>query len=170
MTLYEVLAPPNFSKAQSEQEREEMWLTLQFIPHSYSFWAFLFPLPWLLIKRMWLVFFGYLLLMIIIPVIGMRLGMPFVGLLGFALAAFLGFEAHALLIWSLKRKGWKALDIVYGINRETAESRFFESRKQDDSLFKASGSFSQRRYETQAQAFNPSSPSIVGLFPDGKTY
>lgn len=47
------------------------------------------------------------------------------GVLGLALAAWLGFEGRQILAWSLRRRGYVESDLVVAENEEEAEDVYF---------------------------------------------
>lgn len=101
---------------------------LIFVKEGFAWLAALFPLPWLLMHRMWLEFAGFLALLALlsggIMLLGgseqiaawasLLLGLPF------------GFEARNLRRWRLERRGHQLIAAVTGRKLEDAEWRFFE--------------------------------------------
>jgi hypothetical protein len=100
-----------------------------FVRDGFSFWAFLLAPLWMLRHRLWLVFFGYALL-----VVGVGIGLHMLGasrtvtvVVALLLALLVGFEAGTLRRFTLGRRGWSNVGVVVGDDRDTAERRFFDA-------------------------------------------
>lgn len=122
MSSFVVMAPPEFDGLSADPAGAER---LAFIPDRFSALAVVFSIPWMLVHRMWLVLLGYLALSLVIEVLALSLGAPTMAIAAAVISILFGFEAHALLRWSLSRKGWWALGVVEADRREDAEIRFF---------------------------------------------
>ena len=99
-----------------------------FVRDGFSFWAFVLGPVWLLYRRLWLAFAGYLVLSIVVEVVltllhagaGTRFAVMAV------IAVLIGLEAASLRRWTLSRRKWRALDVVVADDEEAAERRFFD--------------------------------------------
>jgi hypothetical protein len=99
-----------------------------FVRDGFSFWAFVLGPVWLLYRRLWLAFAGYLVLSIVVEVVltllhagaGTRFAVMAV------IAVLIGLEAASLQRWTLSRRKWRALDVVVADDEEAAERRFFD--------------------------------------------
>ena len=99
-----------------------------FVPHKFSWMAFLFPLIWLPFKRMWVAFFGFLSIMVIIETAAFLIfGNGIASILSFLVSLIFAFEANAIRRWSLRTKGWHDHGLVMGSDSTEAEYRFFSS-------------------------------------------
>ena len=141
---------------------------LVFVKDGFSLWAALFPLPWLLINRMWIPFLVYLALSIgfsvVVQAIGWSDGAVFP--VAVVLALLIGFEANGLRRWSLGAKGYQMVALGSGTSREECERRIYEKiaafASQKTSPIEATGS--ERTASTAPAASKPR--PIVGLFPE----
>jgi hypothetical protein len=154
--------PPKKSESVAAPER------FVFVRDGFHFWAFLLSPLWLLAHRLWLAFFGYLILS---------------GALAFALtfanapssakflasvlvALLVGFEAPSLWRWKLSRRKWKMLGFIVAEDAEMAERRFYaEWSKRDDapaSEFAAPAPV----YNAPTRRGPPSGSDVIGLFPE----
>jgi hypothetical protein len=162
MAVYTVHEPPP-KRYESAPAPERF----AFVRDGFSFWACVFGPLWMLRHRMWLVFLGYLVL-----VVGIEVGLHLlqvsstIGLVvGVLLALLIGFEAGTLRRFTLARRKWTNIGIVVGDDLETAEQRFFDGWA--------------RQAAHDGEPLPPSSPSlptgtpmprqsaadVIGLFP-----
>ncbi|HEY6023124.1 MAG TPA: DUF2628 domain-containing protein [Pseudolabrys sp.] len=164
MPTYTVHAPPlRQGETMSAPER------FAFVRDGFHAWAFLLAPLWLLMHRLWLALFIY--------VVGYGLlgaGLAFMRvpttvhvLVAMMLALLIGFEAASIWRWTLTRRGWATLGFVVGEDAEMAERRFFAE-------------WAQRAPATATTASGPPSPAIsapvrrgppspsdvIGLFPE----
>jgi hypothetical protein len=140
-----------------------------FVRDGFSFWAFLLAPLWMLRHRLWLVFFGYALL-----IVGVGIGLHVLDasrtvkvVVALLLALLNGFEAGTLRRFTLGRRGWSNVGVVVSDDRDTAERRFFEAWAND----------TWSRNEMTASPPPPPPPGsrrsadaadIVGLFPESE--
>jgi len=118
MASFSVFAPPDAHMAPEK---------IVFLRDGFSMPAFLFGPLWLLWKRAWLPAATVIALMSLLPLLaklpGAAPALP--GILGLALAAWLGFEGRQILAWSLRRRGYVESDLVVAENEEEAEEVYF---------------------------------------------
>jgi hypothetical protein len=145
-----------------------------FVRDGFSFWAFLLAPLWMLRHRLWLVLFGYAVL-----VVGAAIGLQALHAsttvevtVALLLALLIGFEAGTLRRFTLGRRGWSNAGIVVGDNRDTAERRFFDAWANDTA--------NNSRLRNEMIASPPPPPpaptprraadadGIVGLFPESE--
>ena len=122
MPTYTVHAPPpRQGKKAPSPER------FVFVRDGFHFWAFVLAPLWLLVKRLWLVFVLYAIVMVVIAVSLKLAHAPATVQLSVDAAAALlvGFEAATLRRWTLGRRRWQMLGFVVGEDQEMAERRFF---------------------------------------------
>jgi hypothetical protein len=101
-----------------------------FVKDGFSWPAFLFPVIWLIIKRLWLAFAIYILAVAVISATASATdlsgGSVFVILLGLNL--ILGFEANWLNRRALARRGFAEEGPFVGEDLDEAELKYFRSQ------------------------------------------
>lgn len=147
----------------SAEERADKTL---FIRDGFVWLAFLFPLPWLLIHRLWFGTAVYLCLVALGVVLG--LFVPITENAGFVVALvahlYAGLEGNDLRRNKLARRGFSQVAAVVASKRMEAERIFFEG---STSGFEVVGSASA----PVVRETRPASPyrgetSVLGLFPN----
>lgn len=98
-----------------------------FLREGFSWWALFFPLPWLVIKGMWIVLLVALGVQFAIWAIAEALGLGDVMrvILSLSINLILAFEGNNLLRWTYERRGFDELGLVQGDDLDEAEYRFF---------------------------------------------
>lgn len=100
---------------------------VRFLRDGFSPAALIFGGLWFLWHRMWLVFGGYMgLVLLLAGLVGLGFLHP-VGatLLQSVLAIAVGLQATALRHWHMGRKGFSEIGVVTGANEDEAELRYF---------------------------------------------
>ncbi|MCP8938870.1 DUF2628 domain-containing protein [Alsobacter sp. SYSU M60028] len=122
MTVYVVHAPRQAARGSAEGLEKTV-----LVKDGFHWLAFLFPMLWPLLHRMWWVFLAVLATVLALGVGGRALDAPgwAVGLLELLMAVLMGVFAADLRGWTLSRRGFSAVDVVGGRDREEAERRFF---------------------------------------------
>lgn len=136
-----------------------------FVRDGFYFWAFVLTPVWLLVRKLWLAFFIYVVLMAAIGV-GLRLAgaPPFVQTTVALLIALLaGFEAATIWRWTLAHRKWKTLGFVVAEDAEIAERRFYGAWA--DSASPGSPP-PEPLYETPVRRGAPNASDVIGLFPE----
>jgi hypothetical protein len=102
---------------------------IRFVKEGFAWWGFFFPLPWLLVKGMWLVFTVALALAILIVFAGEAFGVADLAIvaLTFGINLIIGVLGNDLFRWTLGRRGFVDIGPATGADREEAELRFFLS-------------------------------------------
>lgn len=124
MKSYTVHQPP--SPPAEKIDRAE---ALVFVKDGFSVLAFVIAPLWMLMNRMWLALFGYVVLFAALRLLLLAFGAPD----QVANAVFLGlnllvaFEADSLRRWSLERRGFNLIGTVTGDTYDICQRRFFES-------------------------------------------
>lgn len=119
MAVYTVHRPRRDTRSATQAKGDEV----TFVREGIAWLALLFALPWLLLHRLWLAAFGY--------VVAAAL------LIGFVPEAYLGFAAILMNLaialegdsfrrWSLAQKGYEMIDVVAATSRQSGEQRFFD--------------------------------------------
>lgn len=167
MPVYTVHAPPADDDGISAPE------DYAFVRDGFYFWAMIFGPLWLLVRRLWLVLFLYI---VVIAALGTAIWAAGVREAVGAwptilIAILLGLEAGTLWRWTLSRRGWRQVGLVIGDNLEEAERRFFDRFVEKDAA-------SARREMPPSSPkvspkgppplpLRPASPSpVIGLFPE----
>jgi hypothetical protein len=98
-----------------------------FVREGFNWWALLFPLPWLVIKGMWIILLIALGVQFAIWAIAeaLHVGEAMQVILSLAINLILAFEGNALLRWTYERRGYDELGLVHGDDLDEAEYRFF---------------------------------------------
>lgn len=122
MTIHMVLIPPGSSPETIGERAAERTV---FIRDGFNWAALVFTLPWLLVKRLWLVLVTYLLVGLAVELASRFVGGPMPGVAMAALSILFAFEANGLWRWTLERRGWQFVAVIEAQNREEAERRFF---------------------------------------------
>jgi Protein of unknown function (DUF2628) len=157
MSVYTVHEPPlRATEVSPSAER------IVFVRDGFSFWVFLFAPWWMLWRRMWLVFVGYVVVTVAVIAALDVLGASQAVLLivGLLISFLVGLEASTLRRFTLQRRGWKNVGVVSGDDREDAERRFFGAWVRGRSA---------PRTAVPAAAATPHTaraPDVVGLFPE----
>jgi Protein of unknown function (DUF2628) len=164
MPTYTVHAPPPKEGARdADPER------FVFVRDGFYVWAFLLAPLWLLLRRLWLVLVGYL-------VVNALMGMAFYAtaaaewvraLGGLLVALLVGFEAASLWRWTLARRRWRTLGFVVGDNEENAERRFFaEWTRRATAPVAPPPPPPEPQYTAPVRRGPPSGADVIGLFPE----
>jgi hypothetical protein len=121
---------------------------------------------WLLLHRLWLAFFGYVVVSGILNVALFLIGAPGAVkfLVGLLVALLVGFEAATLWRWTLTRRGWKAVGFVIGEDAEMAERRFYAEWAKREEL--AAPVAPEPKYAAPVWRGPPSASDVIGLFPE----
>lgn len=157
MAFYQVLIPPPGAGGLREEIEQA-----RVLPESFTWTALLFGGFWLLLKRLWLVFFVYALAWAGIVYLQRQFGFSFaaVSLSHLVLGLFLGLEGQNLIARKLTRKGWRLVDVVEAVDLSSAERRFFERALPE-------GAPPRALTPAAAPARFAGGPSpVIGLFPE----
>lgn len=163
MAIYTVHEPP--AKRRESRQGPERF---RFVRDGFYFWAFVLAPFWMLWRRLFLVFIGYVLLSAALSAALYFADAPRPAM--FAAQALLsllvGLEAGSLRRWTLRRRGWRDLGVVSAEGVEAAERRFFDAWNGEPS---APGAASTQPAPTSFLAgARPltSSSGVIGLFPE----
>ncbi len=120
MPLYTVHAPPTLPGDGAPDP-----LAYIFVKEGFSWPALLIAELWLLFRRMWIVFFAYVAVALVLTAINRQVGGPLPGVF-LVLAHFVfAMEGNQLRRWTLRRRGYRLVDVVEGASLYEAELRFF---------------------------------------------
>jgi Protein of unknown function (DUF2628) len=157
MKVYSVWEPPALGGTAAD--RAERFV---FVHDGFSGSAFVFAPIWLLWHRLWFALIAY---GCVVAALGFGLRAVGVsaavrGSVWVLLHLLIGFEASSLWRASLRRRGWRDLDVVVADDLEAAERRFFSSW-----VLKANDKGSVPPSPSPALPRMPQSTDVVGLFP-----
>ena len=151
--------PPRKSESVTAPER------FVFVRDGFHFWAFLLPPVWLLVRRLWLAFFIY-----VVVTLAVAVGIKFAGLpsyvqsaAAFVIALIIGFEASTIRRWTLTRRRWKTLGFVVAEDAEIAERRFYAGWTEGAA---AGAAPAEPAYAKPVRRGAPSASDVIGLFPE----
>lgn len=96
--------------------------TAVFIKQGFNFWAFLLTFIWALYNRLW---FAFILFSILSGMLAANEGIEF-NLASLILSIWFGFEANNFKTRKLERKGYIMFDVVTGIDKLAAQTRFYD--------------------------------------------
>lgn len=95
------------------------------IRDGFYFFAFIVPLPWLLVHRLWIEALALLAVTLVIAAAGSYiLAGPAGSIAALALNLFIALEAASLRLAALRRRGWRDWGVVEAENRDDAEIRY----------------------------------------------
>ncbi len=153
MAIYTVHVPDDASDLVTQADRTA------FLCEGFSFWGFLFGLVYLLWHRLWLAASIWIVLLLALAAVAFVLHPPHVLIVAlFALMhCYLGLEAHDFRRWALARRDFRLADIVSASRLEDAELIFFGRQQAKPTAPRP----------TQRVAPLPSTPAVIGMFPDG---
>jgi len=156
--------PPKKDESASAPER------FVFVRDGFHFWAFLLAPLWLLVHRLWLILFCYLVIAISLAV-GLKLmGAPssVETIVMLLIALLMGFEAPTLWRWNLTRRKWTMLGFVVGEDAEMAERRFYAAwaAKQSGPTPAQDRELPPPVYTTPVRRGPPTGSDVIGLFPE----
>jgi Protein of unknown function (DUF2628) len=124
MAIYQVFAPPDGTDISR----------CRFVKDSPAIFAFLLPLLWTLAKRLWLVFFGILLVIVALRYAEMKTASVIVPVASMFILGLFALEARNLEAWTLARRGWTLVAIVEAGSLAHAETRFFHAYALDQNM------------------------------------
>lgn len=98
-----------------------------FVKEGFSLLAFLLPLLWLLLNRLWIGTLLYLVGLAAVNGLTMLVGASPIAitLVGLVYSLLFGLEAPALRQWTLRRRGLKHVASIVAKDAEAAELKFF---------------------------------------------
>jgi hypothetical protein len=157
MKVYSVWEPP--AHGGTAADRAERFV---FVYDGFSAAAFVFAPIWLLWHRLWLALIAYACVAAALGV-GLRAigaSAAIRALIWVLLHLLIGFEASSIWRSSLRRRGWRDLDVVVADDLEAAERRFFSSW-----VLKTNERGSAPSPPSTALPRMPQTTDVVGLFP-----
>lgn len=146
-----------------------------FVKEGFAWFAFLFPLLWLLYHRMWLVLAGFALAFVALGLLASLTDWPqwAEALASFGINLLAGFEGNNLRRWTLACRGYVQVDVTTGRDRQECERRFFDRwlETQEGSNNRPSDSappaFARRPPAAPVRRRRDTGDEVIGLFPEG---
>jgi hypothetical protein len=137
-----------------------------FVRDGFHFWAFVLAPLWLLVRRLWLAFFIYVVLTIALAVALKFAGAPsyLQSTAALVIAFLIGLEASSIRRWTLTRRGWKNLGFVVAEDAELAERRFYATWGERAPV--TAPPQPETVYTTPVRRGAPSPSDVIGLFPE----
>jgi hypothetical protein len=124
MSRYYVLVPP---------AARDPDLSTLFVRDGFSWFGFLLPLPWLLLRRLWLLaglaFCLYMAAALAAEYWQLE-ALPFA--FGLILSLWVGLEGGHVRAMSLQARGWRLDAVIVAANLESAEEQYFAERGRSD--------------------------------------
>ena len=165
MPTYTVHAPPPKAGVIANDPQRFV-----FVRDGFYVWAFLLAPLWLLVRRLWLVLLGYIVVNALASGILYLLGASgsFRFLASLLIALLIGFETATLWRWTLTRRRWQMLGFVIGDDEESAERRFFGewARRALAPSAPSAPSTPAPHYSTPVRRGPPTGSDVIGLFPE----
>lgn len=161
MAVFSVLEPIPTGDLRHDAER------IVLVREGFSWFAFLVPLVWLLVHRLWLALVLFIAASFAVQAAGSAVGGPAAALGELGLCLIFGFEANAIRRWTLTRRGLRFSAVVAGANRDECERRFFATWLVGHALERdRPASVAARPAKTPVAA--PASDPVIGLFPSSE--
>lgn len=111
----------------------------------FHFLAFIVPVPWLLVHRLWIEALVALAVTLAVAAAGSYLVSGIAGpIASLALNLFVGLEAPSLRLAALHRRGWRDWGVVEAENRDDAEIRYLLRAEAAGDLVRDPGNFHDR--------------------------
>jgi hypothetical protein len=163
MAIYTVYAPRRVAAPEAEP------MALAFIKDRFNWPALFFPLIWLVVRRLWLVLVGYLVVIAAIGALGRALTEEATFFVSAGFAFLFALEANNLRRWTLERNGWRLVGIVEGGNLLEAERRYFSRLLAGDPLAPGEAPDLPPPPRIAPTFTSEHSTPVVGLFPQGQS-
>ena len=98
------------------------------LKEGFTFWAFIFGPIWLLAKRQWVLFFGFIACAIGVRLLAGLFDLPVltVAVVALFLHIMLGYHANDLRAWRLKRTGYRFAGVLAAESPMHAQRRYYE--------------------------------------------
>ena len=121
MAIWTVHEPPARGRGPLDQAER-----VEFVRDGLNWPALLVPLPWMLVKRLWLVAVIYLAGLVALNVVLSLANQPELAtVLDLAISVIVGLEASSLRRWTLERRGFRQVAVLSEPSLADAERRFF---------------------------------------------
>jgi len=163
MTIYTVHAPRRVGAPEADP------LALAFIKEGFNWPALVFPVIWLIFRRMWLVLVLYLAGAVILAAANRSLSEFSVGAVSVGFWFLFALEANDLRRWTLGRAGWRLVGIAEGRNLVEAERRYFSRLLAGEPLAPGEAPAVEPPPRTPPAFSAETGTPVVGLFPQGQS-
>ena len=165
MPVYTVHAPPAIRGRKRVPNAKNVPENYIFVRDGFYVWAMVFGPAWMLFRKLWLVFFLYVVAMVALAVVLWLFGVSDAtgGIPMLLVSGLIGLEAGSLWRWTLARRRYRNLGVVVGDNVEAAERRFFDRLAHEDAA-------PAQRFDASPPPMIPPRPMapqpVTGLFPE----
>ncbi|MBO6675728.1 MAG: DUF2628 domain-containing protein [Rhizobiales bacterium] len=122
MRTYSVFAPPVMPGTLEDDAQ-----SLVFVRHGWSLAALFVPLIWMIVRRLWWVLLGYVILCIAIQLASFSVPVWVTVGVSVALALIIMIEAGQLRLESMAAKGYREIAVIEAPNQKEAERIFFRT-------------------------------------------
>jgi hypothetical protein len=101
---------------------------VELLREGFTFWAFVLGPIWLLAKRQWLLFFGFVTCAVLARITAGLFGLPMVtvAVAALFLHLMLGYHVNDLRAWRLKRRGYRFAGVLAAESPMHAQRRYYE--------------------------------------------
>jgi len=163
MAIYTVYAPRRVAAPEAEP------MALAFIKEGFNWPALFFPLIWLVVRRLWVVLLGYVLVGAAIAALSGTVADDATFFISLGFAFLFALEANNLRRWTLERNGWRPVGIVEGRNLLEAERRYFSRLLAGEPLAPGEAPDLPPPPRVTPTFTSEHSTPVVGLFPQGQS-
>ncbi len=143
------------------------------VKNKFSYLAFLLPIVWILVKRLWWLLLGYGVVMVALSALDLIIPFWASMLVSVFVAFLIAIEAPNLQAWSLRQKGYREVMTLYAEDRDHCEARYitvrleqYDSDLDDPTSGPASPSKkTMSKLATRSMDDPQTNPPVIGLFP-----
>ena len=104
------------------------------VKQHHSMLAFFFPFIFMIVKRLWIVLFAYLIISSFVVMLESMLPIWAGMLITLMLSLWISVEAPNLIGWTLQRNGYVEVGSLFAENSDHCERRYVEARCKDNRL------------------------------------
>ncbi|SNY90504.1 Protein of unknown function [Cohaesibacter sp. ES.047] len=101
------------------------------VKQQHSMLAFFLPVVWILVKRLWIVLFAYLIISSAAVTLETILPIWASMLVTLLMSLWISVEAPNLIGWTLQRNGYVEVGSLFAEDRDHCERRYVEARSKD---------------------------------------
>lgn len=144
-----------------------------FVPDKFSYFAFLLPMLWLIVKRLWWALGGYIIIMLTIELVAPYFAPWAIVATSLLLGFLIALEAPSLIGWHLRRKGYREYATLFAEDSDHCTERYIRLRIEEansepqDPSTGSNTPPSNRQIAAPAPMAQPSTQDqpVLGLFP-----
>lgn len=98
------------------------------VQHRFSYFIFLVPAIWMLVKRLWLPLIAYIAVSIGLTYLDAYIPVWASLFISLVIAIWIAAEAPNLMGWALRRRGFEEVGMIYAENHRHCEARYIHAR------------------------------------------